>query len=78
MVESGRGRPRVDLALKLRLHCLQQWYALSGPATKEKVKDSQNRGHSAGQALEARMPDKATLCRFRRQLKSHVLGTWIS
>ncbi len=45
---------------------------------KEKVKDSQNRGHSAGLALEARMPDKTTLCRFRRQLKAHELGTWIS
>ena len=34
-VESGRGRPRVDLELMLRLYCLQQWDDLSDTATEE-------------------------------------------
>ncbi len=47
-VESGRGRPRVDLELRLRLYCLPQGYDLSGPATEEEVTDSLSMRHFAG------------------------------
>ena len=39
------------------------------------MEDSLSRGHSAGQALEARLPDEITMCKFRHQLKAHEMGT---
>ncbi len=76
-VESGRGRPRVDLELMLRLYCLQQWYDLSDPATEEEVTDSLSMRHFAGLSLAARVPDETTLCKFRHLLEAHALGTRI-
>ena len=77
VVESGRGRPRVDLELMLRLYCLQQWYDLSDPATEEEVTDSLSMRHFAGLSLAARVPDETTLCKFRHLLEAHALGTRI-
>ncbi len=76
-VESGRGRPRVDLEMRLRLYCLQQGYDLSDPATKEEVTDSLRMRHFAGLSLAARVPDETTLCKFRHLLEAHALGTRI-
>ena len=76
-VESGRGRPRVDLELMLRLYCLQQGYDLSDPATEEEVTDSLSMRHFAGLSLAARVPDETTLCTCRHLLAAHALGTRI-
>ena len=77
VVESGRGRPRVDLELRLRLYCLQQWYDLADPATEEEVTDSLSLRHCAGLSLAARVPDETTLCTCRHLLAAHALGTRI-
>ena len=77
VVESGRGRPRVDLELRLRLYCLPQGYDLSDPATEEEATDSLSMRHCAGLRLETRVPDETTLCKFRLLLEAHALGTRI-
>ena len=77
VVESGRGRPRVDLELKLRLYCLPQGYDLSDPATEEEVTDSLSLRRCAGLSLAARVPDDTTLCTCRHLWEEHVLGTRI-
>ena len=77
VVESGRGRPRVDLELMVRLSCLPQWYDLSDPATEEEVTDSLSIRHCAGLSLAARVPDETTLCTCRHLLEEHSLGTRI-
>ena len=77
VVESGRGRPRVDLELMLRLYCLPQGYDLSDPATEEEVTDSLRMRHCAGLSLESRVPDETTLCTCRHLLEAQALGTRI-
>ena len=45
----GNGRPVMPLEGKLRIYCLQQWYALSDPAMEEALYDVESmrplRGH---------------------------------
>ena len=77
VVESGRGRPRADLELMLRLYCLPPWYDLSDPASEEEVTDSLRLRHCAGLSLAARVPDETTLCTCRHLLETHSLGTRI-
>ena len=73
--EDGGGRPPVGLERMLRIHFLQQWYALSDPATEEALYDSQSMRRFVGIDLgHERVPDETTLCKFRHLLERHGLA----
>jgi transposase, IS5 family len=70
-----RGRPPVPLERMLRIHLLQQWYALADPAMEEALYDSQAMRGFAGidLAVEA-VPDETTILNFRHWLERHDLA----
>ncbi len=69
-----RGRPPVPLERMLRIHFLQQWYALADPAMEEALYDSQAMRGFAGidLAVDA-VPDETTILNFRHWLERHDL-----
>jgi transposase, IS5 family len=70
----GRGRPRADLELMLRIYCLQQWFNLSDPQAEESLYDSESMRRFAGVELaETKVPDESTILRFRHLLEEHRL-----
>lgn len=72
---AGGGRGPIGLERMLRIHFLQQWYALSDPAVEEALYDSHARrrfvvidlGHEP-------VPDETTICKFRHLLEQHALA----
>ena len=81
--KAGRGRRPYPLATMLRLHFLQQWYALSDPAMEEALSPE---GTSFGAyeiaplrqfarlSLLDAIPDETTLLNFRHLLERHGLA----
>lgn len=72
---SGRvGRPPYAMETMLRIHLLQQWYALSDPSMEEALHEI------ASMRLFARLsgldviPDETTILKFRRLLEKHGLA----
>lgn len=73
--ESGGGRRPVGLERMLRIHFLQQWYALSDPAVEEALYDSQTMRRFVGIDLGREgAPDETTVCKFRHLLEKHGLA----
>ena len=69
-----RGRPPVPLERMLRVHFLQQWYALADPAMEEALYDSQAMRGFAGIDLAVdTVPDETTILNFRHWLERHDL-----
>ena len=70
-----RGRPPVPLERMLRIHFLQQWYALADQAVEEALYDSQAMRGFAGidLAVDA-VPDETTILNFRHWLERHDLA----
>jgi len=72
--ESGGRRP-VGLERMLRIHFLQQWYALSDPAVEEALYDSRAMRRFVGIDLGCEgAPDETTVCKFRHLLEKHGLA----
>jgi IS5 family transposase len=70
-----RGRPPVGLERMLRLHFLQQWYALADEALEDALYDSQALRQFAGIELGCdAVPDATTVLKFRRLLERHDLA----
>jgi IS5 family transposase len=70
-----RGRPPVALERMLRIHFLQQWYALADPAMEEALYDSQAMRGFAGIDLAVEtVPDETTILNFRHWLERHDLA----
>ena len=70
-----RGRPPVPLERMLRIHLLQQWYALADPAMEEALYDSQAMRGFAGIDLAVdTVPDETTILNFRHWLERHDLS----
>jgi IS5 family transposase len=70
-----RGRPPVALERMLRIHFLQQWYALADPAMEEALYDSQAMRGFAGIDLAVdTVPDETTILNFRHWLERHDLA----
>jgi transposase, IS5 family len=70
-----RGRPPVGIERMLRLHFLQQWYALADEALEDALYDSQALRTFAGIDLGSEaVPDATTLLKFRHLLEAHDLG----
>ena len=72
---NGGGRPTVGLERMLRIHFLQQWYALSDPAVEEALYDSVAMRRFVGIDLgREAAPDETTVCKFRHLLERHGLA----
>ncbi len=70
------GRPPFGIETMLRVHYLQQWFALSDPAMEEALHDMPVFREFArlGDGM-TRLPDETTILRFRHLLEKHDLAT---
>ena len=69
------GRRPVGLERMLRIHFLQQWYALSDPGVEEALYDSAAMRRFVGIDLgQEGAPDETTVCKFRHLLEKHGLA----
>ncbi len=71
------GRQPYPLATMLRIHFLQQWYALSDPAMEEALYDTPVMRRFAQLGGLADIPDETTILNFRRLLETHGLAAQI-
>ena len=70
-----RGRPPMPAATMLRIHFMQQWYALSDPAMEDALYEIESMRRFAGLELnEDAIPDETTILKFRRFLEQHGLA----
>jgi IS5 family transposase len=73
--KAGGGRPPYALSAMLRIHCLQQWYALSDPAMEEALYEIASMRRFAGLSLSrGALPDETTILNFRHLLERHGLA----
>jgi IS5 family transposase len=73
--KTGRpGRQPYPLATMLRIHFLQQWYALSDPGMEEALYDTPVMRRFAQLGGLADIPDETTILHFRRLLETHGLA----
>ncbi len=76
--EDGGGRRPIGLERMLRIHFLQQWYALSDPAVEEALYDSEAMRRFVGIDLgREAAPDETTVLKFRHLLEQHGLAKQI-
>ena len=77
MYPKGKGgRPPYPLEAMLRIHFMQQWFALSDPAMDESLYDSQSMMQFAGMSLtRGSLPDETTILKFRHLLERNDLAT---
>ena len=68
------GRQPYPLATMLRIHFLQQWYALSDPAMEEALYDTAVMRRFARLSGLDTIPDETTILNFRRLLEKHELA----
>ena len=68
------GRPPFDLAMLLRIHCLQQWFGLSDLGAEEALFETGFLRDFAGISGTQRMPDRVSILRFRHLLEEHELS----
>ena len=70
-----RGRPAMPALSMLRIHFLQQWYALSDPAMEDALYEIESMRRFVGIELnEQAIPDETTILKFRRFLEKHALA----
>ena len=69
------GRPPFAIETMLRIHYLQQWFALSDPAMEEALHDMPVFREFAKLDGLDRLPDETTILRFRHLLEKHDLAT---
>lgn len=73
--EGKRGRPPFPCETMLRIHFMQQWFALSDPAMEEALHDMPVFREFAGlEGWDERLPDESTILRFRHVLDKHKLA----
>ncbi len=76
--EGKRGRPPFAPQTMLRIHFMQQWFALSDPAMEEALHDVPLFREFAGlEGWSDRLPDESTILRFRHVLEQHNLAPQI-
>jgi hypothetical protein len=79
--QGRRGRPPFAVETMLRIHLMQQWFALSDPGMEDALHDVPVMREFAGLGgRNDRLPDETTILRFRHLLDRHhlaegVLGT---
>ena len=72
--KAGRGRRPYPLATMLRIHFLQQWYALSDPAMEEALYEIAPLRQFARLSLLDAIPDETTMLNFRHLLERNGLA----
>ncbi|WP_285414695.1 IS5 family transposase [Variovorax sp. efr-133-TYG-130] len=70
---AGRGRRPYPLEAMLRVHLMQNWFALSDPAMEEALYEIASLRAFAGLGLEA-IPDETTILNFRHLLEASDLA----
>lgn len=76
--QGKRGRPPFSPETMLRIHFMQQWFALSDPAMEEALHDMPVFREFAGlEGWDERLPDESTILRFRHVLEKHKLAAQI-
>jgi IS5 family transposase len=68
------GRPPFDLAMMLRIHCLQQWFGLSDLGAEEALFETSFLRDFVGISGTERIPDRVSVLRFRHLLEEHELS----
>ena len=68
------GRPPYALETMLRIHFLQQWYALSDAAMEEELYDTAPMRRFAQLGGHDAIPGETTIINFRRLLETHQLA----
>jgi len=71
------GRPPFDLAMMLRIHCLQQWFGLSDLGAEEALFETGFYRDFVGISGAQRIPDRVSILRFRHLLEEHELSPQI-
>lgn len=74
--QSGKpGRQPYKLETMLRIHFMQQWFALSDPAMEEALYDIVSMRQFAGLSLaQGGIPDETTILNFRHLLETHGIA----
>ncbi|WP_202844159.1 IS5 family transposase [Luteimonas saliphila] len=72
--KAGRGRHPYAMDAMLRIHLLQQWYALSDPAMEEALYEIASMRQFARLSLLEAIPDETTILNFRHLLEGHDLS----
>lgn len=72
--KAGRGRHPYGLETMLRIHFLQQWYALSDPGMEEALYEIASMRQFARLSLLEAIPDETTILNFRHLLERHGLA----
>src|SRR5690606_34423454 len=72
--KAGRGRHPYAMETMLRIHLLQQWYALSDPAMEEALYEIASLRQFARLSLLEAIPDETTILNFRHLLERHDLA----
>ncbi len=76
--QGKRGRPPFSPETMLRIHFMQQWFALSYPAMEEALHDMPMFRELAGlEGWDERLPDESTILRFQHVLETHKLAAQI-
>lgn len=71
----GNGRRPYGLETMLRIHFMQQWFALSDPAMEEALYDSMSMRQFSGLSLTRdSLPDETTILNFRHLLERNQLA----
>ena len=72
--KAGRGRHPYAKETMLRIHLLQQWYALSDPAMEEALYEIASMRQFTRLSLLEAIPDETTILNFRHLLERHGLA----
>jgi IS5 family transposase len=71
---AGRGRRPYPLESMLRVHLMQNWFALSDPAMEEALYEIASLRTFAGLQLTEPIPDETTILNFRHMLEQYDLA----
>ncbi|MES2937134.1 MAG: IS5 family transposase [Pseudomonadota bacterium] len=71
---AGRGRRPYPLEAMLRVHLMQNWFALSDPAMEEALYEIASLRNFAGLNLNEPIPDETTILNFRHLLEANDLA----
>ena len=71
---AGRGRKPYPLEAMLRVHLMQNWFALSDPAMEEALYEIASLRNFAGLTLGEPIPDETTILNFRHMLEESDLA----
>ena len=71
---AGNGRRPYPLATMLRVHLMQNWFALSDPAMEEALYEIASLRNFAGLDLCEAIPDETTILNFRHLLEEYDLA----